>query len=527
MLFNTFAFGQANFSGGGNGTEDDPYVILNADDWDAFAESVVGNYDYAGKFVRIDNNINVMTMAGEFTGELFSTVKPFRGTFDGNWNTLTLQLDAEKEYAAPFVIVDGATIKNLSVDGTIKTAEKDRHAAGIVSCVENSATRTNIINCTQAHMAIDHDKTTVFGTFHLPSDLEPLTGWESAYYTRRINNGDEQGTPAFVSEKEIPSGFILKRYERDYTDKEFFVPGAVVDLNAIDIYTLPIRPTVTYYGKTMVEDTDYTVETIGENGVYDVTISAKSHEYAGSTTVQGITVAEMASWGDLKTLLANGTVTRNITLNTDYSDKESEGALTVNGTVVLNLNGHTIDRGLQDSDYMSEGYVLLVERNANLTINGSGTITGGKTRGNGGGICLYQGTLSLQDCTIRGNVSDNTGGIFVNNGRTLIVQGYVYICDNIGDSQKMNVFLEGTKDKITVSGPLDKNTLIGVSRNSSGDITSGLKGNDWGDEDNFRSDNDDYYWLIKSEKQEVQLSTSLHWNKQNEWNGAIYEEEDV
>ena len=72
--------------------------------------------------------------------------------------------------------------------------------------------------------------------------------------------------------------------------------------------------------------------------------------------------------------------------------------------VVIDLNGHIIDRGLTDCQDI--GSVIRVEPGAVLTVrdssnNNSGVITGGASW-NGGGICNH-GTLTLESGTISGN----------------------------------------------------------------------------------------------------------------------------
>ncbi|MDE7182341.1 MAG: hypothetical protein K2O41_04820, partial [Clostridia bacterium] len=97
----------------------------------------------------------------------------------------------------------------------------------------------------------------------------------------------------------------------------------------------------------------------------------------------------------------------------------SSGGLVIpaNKTVVLNLNGHTINRGI--SAFTPDRIVITVEAGATLTINGSGTITGG---GSGGIVC--EGTLNLNGGTITGNFGMNGAGIrMVGSGATLNMYG--------------------------------------------------------------------------------------------------------
>lgn len=806
IFISTISLGQATFSGGGSGTESDPYVIKTTDDWNAFASSVTSGTDYKGLYVQLHNDITVgssqapaspSSMVGTYTTGLFETVKAFKGTFDGNWKTLEVYYVGAEQYAAPFVIVDGATIKNLTVSGRIATLKGSQHAGGIVSCVGTASTTVptyitnctssvtivsdnpsnngqhgglvgwqfngalnfeNCIyegsmtgntnncagfvgviessskavsvsykNCTQAHAQIANSPTT-FGTFHLPSDIAASTPagqtsvWETAYFTRRIGD-DRQGTLAYCDSKPIPPDYnkILRYYERGYGDKAFYVPAAVVDLNTTDIYTNPVKPTVTYYGKELVYDTDFTTKLEKVGNTYNAIVRAKSSNYYGSETISGINVADISTWSDLQALLGNSTKARHITLGQDYVADESDGALIVKGTVYLDLNKHTIDRGLFSlpDDYhpytnidnyaergVSFGYVMKIESGATVTIKGEGTIKGGCNKGDGGGInnvgsltlekvtltenfCIRAAqtgpqygtgtgvysaartTLAIYDCIITENVGDggggginmqgstlimkdtyitenrvnskaggvrlnvdgeaiikdcfiennvvknqgvydqdqsDGGGIYLQNGdnitlenciiknnscawrgggiqiqtgqmtvknsvikrnsalgenpgsqntetggggihlsggsvklidciveenssytvggvfcksNNLKIEGNTVIDNNIGDATKANVYLANSSGKITVTGPLAATAKIGVSRDQKGYVTSGLDGKDWAVEDNFRSDNYKLYWLVKDNKKDVMLNSSLSWKAgsgQQGWN---------
>ena len=111
------------------GTEEDPYTISSADEWNAFAEAVNTGNNYSGKYVKLMGNISVSTMAGT------DDANSFQGTFDGNDKTLTFTKGSSLEpfnenYCAPFRHVKNATIKKLHVEGTIYTSVQK--AAGFV-----------------------------------------------------------------------------------------------------------------------------------------------------------------------------------------------------------------------------------------------------------------------------------------------------------------------------------------------------------------------------------------------------------
>lgn len=164
-----------------------------------------------------------------------------------------------------------------------------------------------------------------------------------------------------------------------------------------------------------------------------------------------------------------------ITLGKDYQYGTSDaGGLSVPGstTVTLNLNGHTIDRNL--SSTITDGYVIKVESGGTLTISGTGTITGGRNIGDGGGI-VNNGTLTIQGGTITGNRATGNGGGIYHNGTSLTLSGAPVITGNTSNSLDNNVYLPNGKLITIGAGSLTgADRSIGVSMETPGTFTSGL-----------------------------------------------------
>ena len=501
IIISTMLSGQATFSGGGSGTQNDPWTIITVDDWDAFAASVNNDgYTYDGKYIQLRNDLSGITnMVGWFSGGAWATGKAFNGTFDGNGHTKTVAIDGNSDYAGPFAWVDGATICNLIVDGTINTDRGGQHAGGIVSCVEdkdandrttyikNCTSKVTIVctnnhndghhgglvgwlyngaltfencsfegtmqnykakdqiftpnncagfvgeieesfapevlytNCSQVHVKIDNATDITFGTFHLPSDYKPAnyiphgtTGWETAYVIHRITN-DLQGTIAPTS---VPDNAISKKYVREVggVNRTYYVPQAIMDMpTGVKFYGDVYYPKLTYCGNVLRVKEDYSVITSPDK----TSIVINGIEEAGYYGVikQAITLNQIGSWSNLKTkIAASSEGTRIFTLDKDYTCGSSETYLEVKGTVILDLNGHTLNRGLYDQDgsetneAVSNGFVIKVTKkgsgNGELTIkdseNGAGIIRGGNNSGNGGGI-VNEGTLIVEGGTITRN----------------------------------------------------------------------------------------------------------------------------
>ena len=133
----------------GSGTESDPYLIKkNVDWWDLDANVRKGN-NYKGLFFRLANDLDTEGI------QVGTEDKPFCGTFDGDGHTLTFDMGVTgngmeewinyiDDYCAPFVRLDGATIRHLKVEGRVFS--KKKFAAGIASFIDGNEP-TTIYNC--------------------------------------------------------------------------------------------------------------------------------------------------------------------------------------------------------------------------------------------------------------------------------------------------------------------------------------------------------------------------------------------
>ncbi len=124
----------------GEGTEASPYLIDSTADWNNFANHVYLGETYTG-FFQLTDDISVSRMVGTGTIDPRHGTYSFSGTFDGDGNTLTFTATSRDYINAPFRFVDGATIQNLVVDGTITAAHP--YAAGIIGRVDDNTTITN------------------------------------------------------------------------------------------------------------------------------------------------------------------------------------------------------------------------------------------------------------------------------------------------------------------------------------------------------------------------------------------------
>ncbi len=134
----------------------------------------------------------------------------------------------------------------------------------------------------------------------------------------------------------------------------------------------------------------------------------------------------LSGWKALQARANTAQAGAELSLNENLTAASDDGALTIPAgqSIVLDLNGYTLDRGLTEAT--ANGSVIVVEEGAALTVRDSselqtGTITGGFEETNGGGI-LNRGTLRLQGGDIMNNNAGYWGGGVFNIG-TLIMTG--------------------------------------------------------------------------------------------------------
>ena len=464
----------------GSGTSENPYTISSVNDWNSFAYYVSsGTNNYSGKYVRLDANISVSEMVG------LNDVNSFRGTFLGNGKTLTFTKGSSEskfneEYCAPFRYTNGATITNLKVTGDIYTERK--FGAGLIARPNGITTITDCYVSTVIHSHVSGDGThggylaypqgnvnfsdcvytgrlfttngttkcggfvgwhndktyTIINSFYAPNPSTMPTANESAitdesatfvrgttvnagcYYTETM--GTEQGTQAYTSafdneiNKQIPINTTT-----------YYLPCSVSGVDNQYLYTgsaITVTPTITYGNTVLTEGTDYTVSispaTVREKADYTMTITSAG-TWLGSKTIQ-FEVTDGTPVTSETTTMPNGSVylvDQDVTINS---------RITINGKVTLVLGeGKTLTA--------PKGIELASNNNANLTIDGTGTLTINGCDEDKSGIGANEvGTLTINGGTINvtggnygagigGNKNNTVGGTITINGGVVNAHG--------------------------------------------------------------------------------------------------------
>lgn len=114
-----------NFKFDGEGTEESPYLIKNGEDLSMFS-NFLNSGEYAGAYFKLTSDIDM-------TGEKYTTVASFTGTFDGDGHVIrNLTINNSGTTNVGLVgMLDGGSIKNLGiVDSNITGGDKVGAFAG-------------------------------------------------------------------------------------------------------------------------------------------------------------------------------------------------------------------------------------------------------------------------------------------------------------------------------------------------------------------------------------------------------------
>ena len=117
------------------------YQIGTAQDWADFC-----TLHNEGTDQKLNAELTAdITVVGNTMIGINGSGKPYRGVFDGKGHKLTISYNLNEERVAPFRRINGATIKNLIVEGTITTSSK--LASGLVGGLwQNGSTIQNCVS---------------------------------------------------------------------------------------------------------------------------------------------------------------------------------------------------------------------------------------------------------------------------------------------------------------------------------------------------------------------------------------------
>ncbi len=130
------------------GTAEKPYSIANAADYKAFAAAVNGGNDMSGKYARFTADIGnedapITSVIGKDNNHRFS------GTLDGDGHAVYVNLSSSVNGVGVVGYASAATVKNLTVSGTITYTGSKSFTGAIIGTVPyGSGAATTISGCT-------------------------------------------------------------------------------------------------------------------------------------------------------------------------------------------------------------------------------------------------------------------------------------------------------------------------------------------------------------------------------------------
>ena len=358
----------------GDGTEASPYLINFTSQWELLAEGVAVGTNYSGKHFKLASDITVNRMVG-IDGQ-----HAFNGIFDGDGHTLTLNYSATSDYAAPFRFVNGATIRNLTVAGTINSSKK--FAAGLVGQAAGIVTIDHCRSRVTINSSIAGDgthggfvgimqsgETTISGSLFDGRLLGTLTdsnggfvGWAANGDSLRIENsifdpsevtmvgdktfarcnsdehpaitnsfytetfGGVQGRRIYKTQQEVADNGLY--YELPAFDKTYYgkiIVTMQVSFDQTDEEVKPVATLMTEDGILIPDEGIYTLDWHEATGIYTVTITAvpdvsfsiPNARLVGSKTFE-FTVVSMYAPKDLTATTTNNTATIRWTGTTEH-----------------------------------------------------------------------------------------------------------------------------------------------------------------------------------------------------------------
>ena len=339
----------------GDGSAQNPFIIADAADWAAFASNVNAGTN-ADKYYKLGDSFDNSESA--VTDMVGTSDHPFSGTFLGNGKTIIANItDTDHEGTALFRYISGATIKNLTVAGSISGGSR---CAALVGFAADAS--TNLIENVTITAAITTNKkantvsgilaygttsaTTLSGCVFAGSisngRVGSLWGWGVSGCNPTIINCLEKGSYSgdILYDKPCPVGYIstwgtvtntyyltdplidgssnriCTRGTRVYTTApdglakivtaadglQYYIQAYVSGMKDFYLYDATNPATISYTVKaeedvTLTENTDYTVSV--ENSAHQPVSLTDAVRTLGSYTITFTTKAGSAYSGSL------------------------------------------------------------------------------------------------------------------------------------------------------------------------------------------------------------------------------------
>ena len=365
------------------------FPIRSVADWLAFNQKVE---DAKGKY-----DVNARLYADIATDAVigWNSSSPYRGVFDGNGHTLTVNYSGSansaynNRFIAPFRYVGNATIMNLHVAGTISTNE--RNVAGLIADANDKSTIA-IENC--------RSSVTIKSSYNGATDNGGFISRQSGA-TVIINNCKFDG--AFEGENSAENGGFVGWVARGSTlsiNNSLFAPDHLTTKgDKCDTWAVLDNQDVTYSLVNSYATREFSSTVLISNADDWTTFRNKVEEAKGQYDVNAILTADITVTGKGKDYIAG------YTANYPYR-----------GT--FDGNGHTLNLNISDDEY-NTGLFSHVANATFKNVKLTGTISCSKSKFGSLIGCIDDNySVTFENCqssvTLKSSVNgDGTMGGFV------------------------------------------------------------------------------------------------------------------
>ena len=472
----------------------------------------------------------------------------FKGNFDGCGHTVTgLTINNGNSYRALFGYVESGQISNVTIKNANITGSN--YVAGIVALLGSNASISNchvicssitttgnsssigVIMGTHGGDVVLSDNTYHSTIVYAPNWSQSVFHSSGDAFNIGVNNkgsysGDISGAHCDYSSLVLPedknSAFraaLIEAYSNPSAHTAWLYSaasdwdGRTPDLSSLAVYSGNTRLYAVTPGAGISASTTDVVlgnkhyfeptasVTLSGASCFKVTKTSDGTDVTSSVlngntlTMPGYDITVCGSWLPLQAQLnASSTDANNptlITLTEDYTAGATDSFLEIPAGhhVILDLNGHTINRNLSES--RKNGFVIRLSGASNnhssLVIRdsrGGGTITGGfdglsSGESVAGGIYVAHGDLTLEGGSITGNkcTFHGGGGIQVNQG-TVTINGGSITC-NVANTINGAAMAAGgiyvVNSTLTITGgSITGNYAGGYNPNYSDNVTGGI-----------------------------------------------------
>lgn len=382
----------------------DTYYIANDTDLKAFRDKVNAGEAFAGKTITLTDDVDLKNEEWKPIG--VKDGNKFKGTFDGQGNSIkNMKIENGPDYAAFFGAVENATVKDLTVEGSVSGS----NVAGIFGRVDGSSTIVNCIN-----------KATVSG------------GNKAAGIVVKIeaNNTTLEGCKNFgnisCTTNNGAAGIVVYAQNGTFTIKDCVNAGAVDAPRAGGIvYNVSDNGNGTITGCVNKGNITATGEKVA--GIVSMNSVGKNLTISGCTNEGAISGVDASAIACMDFTHENGK------LNTN------SGSITATGTRYISEDSVTLSSDMTSQIDIFVGSTVTISEgrySGKITNKGTLTVAGGTFTGEN---FFNEGTLTINNGTFE-EVRTNNAGITTINGGTL---------DGVGTWSQDNQSYTG---KLTING---------------------------------------------------------------------------